>query len=100
METAQEYVLEENPEHLPELCHLQTGDITLPKNLQRSRKNVAVRSFVISSSTSYCGECMPLWFSHQYTTTSDLFVFTVFFWYAGKYGVGHNNQEHVTSCFL
>ena len=33
IETAQEYVLEENPELLPELCHLQTDDITLPKAL-------------------------------------------------------------------
>ena len=33
IETAQEYVLEENPELLPELCHLQTYDITLPKAL-------------------------------------------------------------------
>ncbi|KAK2153310.1 hypothetical protein LSH36_301g03030 [Paralvinella palmiformis] len=39
IETAQEYVLEENLELLPELCHLQTGG-TLPKNLQRSRKNM------------------------------------------------------------
>ena len=38
METAQEYVLEENPEHLPELCHLQTGDITLPKKLAKIKK--------------------------------------------------------------
>ncbi|KAK2140432.1 hypothetical protein LSH36_1353g00040 [Paralvinella palmiformis] len=33
VETAQEYVLEENPELLPELCRLQTDDITLPKAL-------------------------------------------------------------------
>ena len=39
IETAQECVLEENPE-LPKLCRLLTGDITLPKNSQRSRKNV------------------------------------------------------------
>ncbi|KAK2156105.1 hypothetical protein LSH36_221g01003 [Paralvinella palmiformis] len=33
IETAQEYLLEENPELLPELCCLQTDDITLPKAL-------------------------------------------------------------------
>jgi len=33
IETAQEYVLEENSELLLELCHLQTDDITLPKVL-------------------------------------------------------------------
>ncbi|KAK2148610.1 hypothetical protein LSH36_489g01044 [Paralvinella palmiformis] len=33
IETAQEYVLEENPELVPELCHLQTDDITLLKAL-------------------------------------------------------------------
>ncbi|KAK2140877.1 hypothetical protein LSH36_1220g00008 [Paralvinella palmiformis] len=33
IETAQDYVLEENPELLPELCHLQTDDVTLPKAL-------------------------------------------------------------------
>ncbi|KAK2165887.1 hypothetical protein LSH36_44g01002 [Paralvinella palmiformis] len=33
IETAQEYVLEENPELLPELCRLQTDDITLPMAL-------------------------------------------------------------------
>ncbi|KAK2147191.1 hypothetical protein LSH36_564g00003 [Paralvinella palmiformis] len=33
IETVQEYVLEENPELLPELCRLQTDNITLPKAL-------------------------------------------------------------------
>ena len=33
VETAQEYVLEENPELLLELCRLRTDDITLPKAL-------------------------------------------------------------------
>jgi len=35
IETAQKYVLEENRELLPELCRLQTDDITLPKALGR-----------------------------------------------------------------
>ena len=33
IETAQEYVLQENPELLPDLCRLQTDIITLPKAL-------------------------------------------------------------------
>ncbi|KAK2153098.1 hypothetical protein LSH36_307g02058 [Paralvinella palmiformis] len=59
IQTAQEYVLEENPELLPELCHFQTDDITLPKALghdaTRAKTKLIVwwKCIVLSESVSY-----------------------------------------------
>ena len=47
IETAHEYVLEENPELLPELCRLQTDDITLPKALGHDATRAKTKPIVL-----------------------------------------------------
>ena len=46
IETAQEYVLQENPELLPELCRLQTDIITLPKALGHDATHAKTKPIV------------------------------------------------------
>ena len=59
IETAQEYILEYNPELLPELCHLQTDDITLSKALghnatcAKTKPRVWWKCIVLSESVTH-----------------------------------------------
>ncbi|KAK2149338.1 hypothetical protein LSH36_455g07048 [Paralvinella palmiformis] len=55
IETAQEYVLEENPEPLLELRHLQTDDITLPKTTPSTGRPNDNKSYLIGLDRTNCG---------------------------------------------